>query len=121
VETSAAFSSGGDPFAGLAPDGLAAVLKFAFKGKDGDVLDEPAPGFDGVYVVQLKERHVATKDDFDKERDVQLARLLTAKQNEALALYVRRLRESAKAEIKKDESLLKEPDGGAGPTQDEEP
>jgi len=121
VETSGAFSSGGDPFPGLASDGLAAVLKFAFKAKDGDVLDEPATGFDGVYVVQLKERHVATKEDFDKERDVQLARLLTAKQNEALALYVRRLREVAKNEIKKDESLLKEPDGGAGAVPDEEP
>jgi peptidyl-prolyl cis-trans isomerase D len=112
VEVSMAFSSGGDPFPGLAQDGMAAVLLFAFKGKDGDVIDEPAHGTDGPFALQIKERHVATRDDFDKERDVQLGRLVTAKQNEALALYVRRLRETAKNEIKKDEALLKEPDGG---------
>ncbi len=122
VETSAPFSSGGDPFTGLTHDGQAAVLKFAFRAgaKDGDVMDDAATGFDGLFAVLLKERHVATREDFDKERDVQLARLLTAKQNEALALYVRRLKETAKAEIKKDDALLREPDGGAGAAQDDE-
>ncbi len=122
VETAAPFSSGGDPFPGLTHDGQASVLKFAFRGgaKDGDVMDEPATGFDGIFAVQLKERHVATREDFDKERDVQLARLLTAKQNEALALYVRRLKETAKSEIKKDDTLLREPDGGAGAAPDDE-
>lgn len=121
VETSSPFSSGGDPFPGLMTDGAALVLKFAFHGKDGDVMDDVANGFDGVFVVQLKERHVATREDFDKEREVQVARLLTAKQNEALALYVRRLKDAAKAEIKKDETLLREPDGGAPAPDDEMP
>jgi hypothetical protein len=91
---------------------MAQVIKFAFHAKDGDVMDEPAGGMDGIYVVALKEHHAVTHPDFDKEREVQLAKILTSKQNEALALYVGRLKEEYKSEIKTDDSYLAEPDGG---------
>jgi peptidyl-prolyl cis-trans isomerase D len=113
AETSNPFSEGGDPIPGLIPGGTAQVIKFAFHAKDGDVMDEPAGGLDGIDVVQLKEHHAVTRADFDKEREVQLAKILTSKQNEALALYVGRLKEEFKNEIKTDDSYLAEPDGGA--------
>jgi peptidyl-prolyl cis-trans isomerase D len=113
VETSNPFSAGGDPIAGLIPGGMAQVIKFAFHAKDGDVMDDPAGGMDGIYVVALKERHTVTRPDFDKDREVQLAKLLTQKQNEALGLYVARLKEEFKNEIKVDDSYFAEPDGGA--------
>ena len=48
--------------------------------------------------MQLKEHKASTKDEFDKEKETYLQTLLAAKQAEALALYVKRLREAAKAE-----------------------
>ncbi len=112
-ETSNPFSAGGDPIAGLIPGGMAQVIKFAFHAKDGDVMDDPAGGMDGIYAVALKDHHTVTRPDFDKERDVQLAKLLTSKQNEALALYIGRLKDEFKNEIKTDDTYLAEPDGGA--------
>ena len=48
--------------------------------------------------------------------------LLTAKRDEALSLYVKRLREQAKDDIKVDESYIQEAkvDGGAGPAEEDE-
>jgi peptidyl-prolyl cis-trans isomerase D len=124
VQTSSAFNKGGDPIPALSDDATASVTKFAFGAKDGDLMDEPVRADDGFLVVQLKEHKAATKDEFEKDRDTYLQTLLASKQAEALSLYVRRLKEQYKAEIRTDESFVKEDtaDGGA-PTdlEDEEP
>ena len=129
VLTSSAFNKGGDPIAGLPPAVQGQILGFAFAGKDGDVYKEPVRGEDGFDVVQLKEHKTASKDDFEKEKEVYLEGMLAAKQAEALALYVKRLREAAKSEIKIDETYLIDGktsgDGGAPPAnpfeEEEEP
>ena len=122
VETSSAFNRGGDPIPGLSPEGTTAVLGFAFSSKDGDVSPDPVRGQDTYDVVQLKEHKTATQDEFTKDRDTFESALVTAKRDEALALYVRRLRDQAKDEVKIDESYVQEAkvDGGAGPVDEEE-
>jgi peptidyl-prolyl cis-trans isomerase D len=121
-QTSSAFNRGGDAFPGLSPEGTARVASFAFEAKEGDVQTEPVRTEDGFVVTQLKQRKVATRDEFDKDRDALEAELLRAKRDEALALYVRRLRANAKDAIKIDESFVQEArtDAGAAGTDEDE-
>jgi len=96
-------------------------MDFAFAGKDGDVMAEPVRTDGGFVVVQLKEHKSMTKEDFDKERETYMQTLLAAKQAEALAIYVRRLKESTKADVQVDEKYMEQyspkTDGGA-PAED---
>jgi peptidyl-prolyl cis-trans isomerase D len=114
--SSNAFNKGGDPIPSLSGEATTKVMSFAFEAKPGETMIEPLRTDDGFFVVQLKERKAATRDEFDKDRETYIQTLLAAKQAEALAVYVKRLREAAKAEIKIDESFLADPgakDGGA--------
>ncbi len=123
AQASAGFNKGGDAISDLGSDASAEVSKFAFAGKEGDVMAEPLRTNDGFMVIQLKEHKASTKEDFEKERDTYVQTLLAAKQAESLALYVKRLRESAKADVKIDETYTKEAtgkDGGAPSDFDEE-
>jgi peptidyl-prolyl cis-trans isomerase D len=121
-QTSSAFNGGGDPFPGLSPDGTSIVVGFAFSGKENDVMAEPVRVADGFVVVQLKQRKVATGDEFQKDRDTFVEELLRAKRDEALSLYVKRLREQAKGDVKIDESYVQEArvDGGASSASEDE-
>ncbi len=123
LQTSSAFNRGGDPFAGLSPEGTAVVVRFAFSSKDGDVIAEPVRTSDAFVVVQLKQHKTATREEFEKDREAVEEDLLRAKRDEALSLYVKRLRERAKDDIKVDESFVQEAkaNGGAGgPTEEED-
>ncbi len=125
VLTSSAFNKGGDPIAGLSATSTSKIVKFVFgEAKDGDAIGVKAE--DGFAVVQLKQRKIATKDEFEKEKDTYLLTLLARKQAEALSLYVKRLKDRSKGEIKIDEKYLAEKmgtkDGGlpSGPDEEEE-
>ena len=119
--TSSAFNKGGDAIPGLASGATGEVMSFAFGAKDGETMKEPVRTEDGFMVVQLKEHKAANKEEFEKDREVYLQTLLAVKQAEALAIYVKRLKDSAKSEIKVDETYLIDakpagPDGGAPAT-----
>lgn len=118
--TSSAFNRGGDPIPGLTGEPVELVGKFAFEAQPGDVAPEPLKTDDGYYVLSLKERKPATREDFDKERDTYVQALLAAKQAEALAHYVTRLREAAKDEIKIDENHVFGAKADAGASQDDD-
>ncbi len=123
AQSSNAVNHGGDPIPALSPENTAIVSKFAFGAKDGETLADLVHTDDAFLVVQLKEHKAATKEEFDKDRDTYVQTLLAAKQAEALSLYVKRLRETAKSEIKIDDSYLADPnakDGGAAPAPMEE-
>lgn len=128
LETSSSFNRSGDPIATLAGEDGAKVMEFAFSAKDGSVSADLLHSFGGLVVVKLKERKVATKEAFEKDRDTFTEALLTKKRNEALAAYVKRLREESKSEIKLFPEFMvdaKAGDAGAGssstPSDDEEP
>jgi hypothetical protein len=114
--TSSSFNQGGEPIPEVGPDVASQVIKFAFAGKDGDVMPDPVRAQDGFVIVELKEHKLATHEDFTKERDTYMQTLLTAKEAEALALYVRRLREKDKSGVKIDEKYMAEkmPTGDGG-------
>jgi peptidyl-prolyl cis-trans isomerase D len=113
---SSAFNRGGDPIPAISGEAAQAVTAFAFSAKAGDVVADPIRTEDGFLVVALKEQKPATKEEFDKERDQYTQGLLFAKKVEALGNYTKRLRESAKAEIKIDENNVMGAKSDAGPT-----
>jgi peptidyl-prolyl cis-trans isomerase D len=117
---SGAFNRGGDPIPAISGEASQAVTNFAFGAKTGDVLPEPVRTDDGFLVVALKEQKPATKEEFEKERDQYMQQLLFAKKAEALGNYTRRLRETAKSEIKIDENNVMGAKSDAGPANDEE-
>ncbi|MCA9585194.1 MAG: peptidylprolyl isomerase [Myxococcales bacterium] len=119
-QTTNAFNRGGDPIPDLSTEVGAKVVKFAFDAKAGDIIPEALRTDDGFLILRVKEQKAATKEEFDKERDVYTQMLLAAKQNEALVLYVKRLREAAKADVKVDQTYLLDAKGDAGAPQDDE-
>ena len=116
VTTTSSFNRGNVPIASLGPTDSPKVSDFAFTAKDGEVMAEPIHAADSFVVVQLKEHKVMSKEDFDKERDTFVQTLLAAKQQEALAVYVRRLRDSTKADVQVDEKYMDQynPKGDGG-------
>ncbi|MBL8607906.1 MAG: peptidylprolyl isomerase [Myxococcales bacterium] len=120
-----AFNRGGDPISSLGLSETQKVMEFAFAGKDGEMMPEPLRSHDGFVLLSIKARKAATREEYDKERDTFTAAIVAAKQAEALSLYVKRLRETHKEEIKIDETqLIDAPtkgDGGAPtPAEDDE-
>jgi peptidyl-prolyl cis-trans isomerase D len=124
LQSSPAFNRGGDPLPMLAGQELQKTMEFAFGAKDGEVMPEPRKAEGGWVVVALKEHKNATREDYEKERDVYVQTLLAAKQAEALATYVRRLKEASKADVKVDEKYMidtwSQKDGGAAGGDDDE-
>lgn len=122
VIVSSAFNRGGNPIPAISDEATASIVKLAFDGKTGDVSPEPIQTDDGFIVVQLGERKAATKEEFDKERETYELMLLDLKKADALAYYVRRLRDSSKQEIKVDENNVfgSKSDAGAARDDDDE-
>ncbi len=125
VTTTSAFNKGGDPIVAISTDAAAQIMKFAFgTAKDGDVLGEALKADDGYAVATLKQHKLATKEEFDKDKDTYLLTLVARKQAEALSLYVKRLKEQSKSEIKIDDKYLAERagnrDGGTSPVDEDE-
>jgi peptidyl-prolyl cis-trans isomerase D len=122
VQTSSAFNRGGDPFAGLSPDGTSKIIAFAFSAKEGDVLDSPVRTSDAWVAADLKQRKTATREEFDKDRQSFEDDLLRLKRDEALSLYVRRLRDLAKDDVKIDDAYIQEAkvDGGTSAEPEDE-
>ncbi|MGH7329903.1 MAG: peptidylprolyl isomerase, partial [Polyangiaceae bacterium] len=110
VETSTAFNRGGDPFPGLSPEGTKTVVDFAFSPstKEGAVLQDAVRTSDAFNVVQMKQHKAATPEEFAKDRETFEKELLRAKRDEALSLYVRRLRQEARGDIKIDDAFVQE-------------
>ncbi len=109
VEISSAFTVSADPLRGAAPGQGVASMAFALA-KEGDVPGDVVKLDAGYAVLQLKEKAIATREQFDKDREAFVAAMTTAKQADALAGYVARLREQAKSEIRINEAYANTPD-----------
>ncbi|HEX3595654.1 MAG TPA: SurA N-terminal domain-containing protein [Polyangiaceae bacterium] len=107
MEVSAPFPVDGEPVPGAygAPIG-----KMAFElAKPDDVRPEPVPVAGGLVVLQLKEKTVATREGFAKEKTELMRRIEVAKRSEALSRYVARLRKAKEDKIELSERILEEP------------
>jgi len=120
---SASFNKGADPIPALGVADNSKLLTFAFgTAKDGEVVPDLLQGGQSTYVVVLKQHKQATPEEFQKDRDAFTETLLVRKQAEALATYVKRLKEAWKAEVKVDETYMAQFHGDAGPEEtDDQP
>jgi peptidyl-prolyl cis-trans isomerase D len=107
MEVSAPFPVDGEPIPGAYG---VPVGKMAFElPKPDDVRAEPIAVAGGLVVLQLKEKTVATREDFAKEKAEIMRRLAVAKRSEGLARYVARLRKAKEDKIELSERILEEP------------
>lgn len=110
VQASAPFNSTGNPI----PDAISTtdVVKQAFAlQKAGDLLSDVVPLHEGYAVVQLKEKTPVKKEDWEKDREEYMSGIRKAKQVDALALYMQRLRQKISLEtpIKHNAAIVAEP------------
>lgn len=108
VETSLAFNISGDPIPSVKPGTDAGRIAFELE-KVGDVPRDIVPLDSGYAVIQLKEKALATQEQWDKEREYYVSAMRSAKQNDALTGYLRRLRSTIGSEVKYDQTLITEP------------
>ena len=85
-------------------------------------MPSPVRTTEGFAVVELKQHKTATHEEFDKDRETFEQELLRGKRDEALSLYVKRLRDQAKDDIKIDSTFVQEAkvDGGARSANEDE-
>jgi parvulin-like peptidyl-prolyl isomerase len=100
VDISPGFSrvDGVNPIPNLTGDLAAKQLCFTLNTPD-ELYPEPLTTRQGLAVLQLKEKTVASRADFDKDKAEIMRRLRESMQGDALARYVQGLREKAKDAI----------------------
>jgi peptidyl-prolyl cis-trans isomerase D len=118
VETTMPFGETGDPIDGLKPGQNAAAIAFSLD-KPGSVPGDVLALEDGYAVIALKEKKIASDEEWKEQRDFYLSAMRGAKQQDALVGYVRRLREAAKEEIKVNTAFTKESTAKPGEGEDE--
>jgi hypothetical protein len=84
-----------NPVPNLAADVSAKEVAFTLEGADA-VFPEALPTRDGVAVLQLKEKKPATREDFDKDKHDIVSQIKEVAQADALARYVKSLKERSK-------------------------
>jgi peptidyl-prolyl cis-trans isomerase D len=98
-EVSPPFNASGNPLPDV--DALEPIAAKAFELKQAEELyGKPIATASGAVVLQLKERTVASREDFVKEKSKVVEALLEAKSTEALARYVQDLRRAAGDRLK---------------------
>ncbi len=108
TDISRPFTIAQSPLSDAAPDVLAAKLVFDLEEAD-DVVQEPVEIEDGVAVLQLKEKDMATREDFAEDRDQVLTQLRSRKAEEALAAFVAKLIEKGGG-VRYDETFVPPPE-----------
>jgi peptidyl-prolyl cis-trans isomerase D len=98
-EVSPPFNASGNPLPDV--DALEPIAAKAFELKQPEELSPtPIATSSGAVVLQLKERTVASQEEFQKEKTKVVEALLQAKSTEALARYVQDLRRAAGDKLK---------------------
>jgi peptidyl-prolyl cis-trans isomerase D len=98
-EVSPPFNASGNPLPDLEPTEPLAAKAFELKQPD-EVYAKPLGTSSGALVMQLKERTVASREEFQKDKPKVVEALLQAKSTEALARYVHDLRRLAGEKLK---------------------
>ena len=77
---------------------MRSAVSFSLSAPD-ELYPEPLTTRQGMAVLQLKEKTLASREDFDKDKAEILRQLRVTMQGDALARYVQTLREKAKDAI----------------------
>ncbi|MFO0761847.1 MAG: peptidylprolyl isomerase, partial [Byssovorax sp.] len=110
VESTLPFTINGDPIQGLKQGVDIGQIAFGLQ-KPGDVANELVGLESGYAVVQLKEKAPASKEDWEKNREFYVGAMRAAKQADAVAAYVQRLRGLLASDVKLNAELTTEPKG----------
>lgn len=93
VEESSPVNAGGSPVNGL--EDQQPVVDAAFKlTKDAPLTAAPVKASSDYFLVLLRDRHDATKDEFGKERSMYLGSMLAKKREDAIVNFLNDLRET---------------------------
>jgi peptidyl-prolyl cis-trans isomerase D len=115
IDVSPSFARGGvtSPVAN-AVAGAAAAKQLAFTlANVGDVYPEPIETYDGLAVLQLKDKEAPKREDFDKNKAEYVSEYKARAESEALTALVTRLRKAQESKIVVNERFL-EVKPGAG-------
>lgn len=116
LEITAPFTITSRPIADAAPGQSPAAAAFALENPDA-LHPDPIPVRGGYTVLQLKEKTLASREQLARERDTFVPALRAQKEQEAVQMYLARLRETAKAQIKINERLAADPAGAERETE----
>lgn len=105
VEISAPFAIRDQPITTALPSEAVAQKVFALKKVD-EFLPSPVKTSEGLCLVQLKEKDLATRAQFDKDKALLMRGLKQVRAQEALTSYVADLRKKAEKEIKVNPAFL---------------
>ena len=107
VDVSPSFSRGGvtSPVPNAVSGVGAKQLAFSLK-EVGDLSPEPIETYDGLAVLQLKDKEPAKREDFEKNKAEYLTEFRARAQSDALTAFVSRLRKQRESEIKINERFL---------------
>jgi peptidyl-prolyl cis-trans isomerase D len=109
IETSSTFGpAGGAPIASVRPGTDLMKIIFALE-KPGDVPDDIVPLENGYAVLELKDKKLSTREQFDKDRDSIIEQIRAAKQNDALIAYVKRLQGILASDVVYKKEVVDEP------------
>jgi len=107
VDVSPSFARGGatSPVPNAVSPSGAKQLAFSLK-NIGDVYAEPIDTYDGLAVLQLKDKQPPRREDFDKNKGEYLDEYKSRAESEALTAYIARLRKAHESDIRINERFL---------------
>lgn len=108
VESTLPFTVNGDPIQGLKSGVDIGRIAFGLE-KPGDMPSDLVALENGYAVMALKEKTAASKEDWEKNREFYVGAMRTAKQADAIAAYVQRLRGLLASDVKFNAELITEP------------
>jgi peptidyl-prolyl cis-trans isomerase D len=107
VDVSPSFSRGGvtSPLINAVAGAGAKQLAFTLQ-EVGDVYPDPIETYDGLAVLQLKDKEPAKREDFEKNKAEYVTEFKARAESEALTAFVARLRKEHEGEIRLNERFL---------------
>jgi hypothetical protein len=107
VDVSPSFSRGGvtSPLSNAVAGAGAKQLAFTLE-KVGDVYPDPIETYDGLAVLQLKDKEPAKREDFEKNKAEYVSEFKARAESEALTAFVARLRKEHEGDIRMNERFL---------------
>jgi peptidyl-prolyl cis-trans isomerase D len=107
VDVSPSFTRGGvtSPVPNAVSGAAAKQLAFSLKAV-GDVYPEPIDTYDGLAVLQLKDKEPAKREDFEKNKAEYMEQFKARAESDALTAFVARLKKAKESEIQINERFL---------------